>query len=666
MLGPARYPMCLPWKNNVYARYFGVIELMCGFTGVLSRVDWASNAEQLLMAMGSSISHRGPNDKGVWFDKEAGIGFAHTRLSIVDLSPAGHQPMVSASGQYVIAFNGEIYNHLALRQELECQNWRGHSDTETLLAGFDAWGVENTLKRSVGMFAFALWDKKSHTLILGRDRAGEKPLYYGWHGNFFLFGSELKALKTHPAFKSELNGDAIAIYLSRSYIPAPLSIYKNIEKLMPGSLLHISLDKPEPVLKSYWLAVDKAMDAAATPFKGDTIELVDELERITRDAVTQQMIADVPLGAFLSGGIDSSTVVALMQTQSSIPVRTFSIGFHEKKYNEAPYAKEVATHLGTNHTELYIDNEDALAVIPKLSTLYDEPFADSSQIPTYLISHLAKQKVTVALTGDGGDELFCGYNRYQMASRLWGKIHKIPMPIRKSLSTVIEGVNMSTWDRMAAVIPFAPNIAAIGSKLHKGAKVLTSSDVNQLYSNFINQHQYPEALLRIESKQYNSYLDPKTSSLHDIERMMFSDFTTYLPDDILVKVDRAAMGVSLETRVPFLDHRVVEFAWSLPINKKFHEGKTKWPLRQLLYRHVPEKLIERPKMGFGIPLGEWLRGPLKMWAQELLDENRLVREGIFNPDPVRAMWTQHLQGRGNFAYVLWNILMFQAWLEIQG
>lgn len=638
---------------------------MCGFTGVLSQIDWSNQAEQLLDAMGAAIGHRGPNDKGAWFDKDAGIGFAHTRLAVVDLSPAGHQPMHASSGRYVIAFNGEIYNHLQLRKELQGQNWRGHSDTETLLAGFDAWGIEATIERSVGMFAFAVWDKHRQQLILGRDRAGEKPLYYGWHGESFLFGSELKALKKHPNFNNTLNSDAIAAFLSRSYIPTPLSIYKHINKLIPGSLLYVSRAKPDPVIKQYWSALDKAMAGVRAPFMGDEEEAVDELERLAKDAIAQQMIADVPLGAFLSGGIDSSTVVALMQAQSSIPIRTFSIGFHEKKYNEAEYAKAVANHLGTEHNELYITQQDALAVIPKLPTLYDEPFADSSQIPTFLIANMAKQQVTVALTGDGADELFCGYNRYQMTNQYWGRMQKIPMPLRMGLSKMITKVNANTWDKAALALPFISKNIQLGAKLHKGAKVLTSTDVKQLYHRIIAQHQDPASLLAIDTINPEVFNDKAIDSMHDIERMMFCDFISYLPDDILVKVDRAAMGVSLETRVPFLDHRLVEFAWTLPLGKKLKNGQTKWPLRKLLNRHVPSHLIDRPKMGFGIPLQTWLQGPLKAWAGDLLDNNRLLQEGIFNPQQVNFMWKQCQENKGNFSAVLWNILMFQAWWEME-
>lgn len=641
---------------------------MCGFSGVLSRVDWSSMAEQLLTAMSQSIAHRGPDDHGIWFEPQAGIGLAHTRLAIVDLSPAGHQPMQSANGRYVIAFNGEIYNHLALRAELEINDWRGHSDTETLLAGFSAWGIEPTIARSVGMFAFAVWDKQLQTLTLGRDRAGEKPLYYGWQDEVFLFGSELKALKVHPGFKKELNHEALALFLRHNYIPAPHSIYQNIHKLAPGTLVQLSLNSPQPIITKYWSAAQQAVAGSHAAFNGDAVELVDELEGLAKAAIAQQMMADVPLGAFLSGGVDSSTVVALMQAQSSQPVRTFSIGFHEEKYNEATYAKAVAEHLGTQHTELYISTAEALSVIPNLSTLYDEPFSDSSQIPTFLVSQLAKQEVSVALSGDAGDELFCGYNRYTMTSKLWGKINKVPLPLRKGTARLMKHIAPPHWDKFASLLPVLKQYTQFGSKVHKGAYVLASASVNEAYRRLISHHDAPYSLLMTNGQEPGIFMDEHAAELMQLDavnRMMAMDFMSYLPDDILVKVDRAAMGVSLETRVPFLDHRLVEFAWTIPLAMKLRDGQSKWPLRQLLYRYVPRQLIERPKMGFAIPLHDWLRGPLQPWAEVLLNEQRLQQEGIFNPQAVRRMWLAHGQGKGNFSALLWNILMFQAWWEVQ-
>jgi asparagine synthase (glutamine-hydrolysing) len=623
--------------------------------------------------MAAAIINRGPDDGGVWSDVEACIALAHRRLSIVDLSPAGHQPMASVSGHYVIVFNGEIYNHLDMRAELEKSGasfqWRGHSDTETLLACIDVWGLEATLKKSIGMFAIALWDMQNRVLTLARDRMGEKPLYFGWQGSgehrIFLFGSELKALKQHPSFLAPIDRDALCLLLRHNYISAPYSIYQGISKLEPGCLLTVSLEKPEPKKWKYWDTLEVARAGTKNQFAGSENEAVDALEKLAKDAVRQQMMADVPLGAFLSGGIDSSTVVALMQAQSSRPVKTFTIGFNEEGYNEAQHAKVVAQHLGTEHTELYVTSQQAMDVIPRLPSLYCEPFADSSQIPTFLVSQLARQHVTVSLSGDAGDELFCGYNRYQMTNDLWRKISRVPSPLRVLTAKGITSVAPKKWDRIARFIPGASRYAAVGDKLHKGAGVLACPAVDELYLGMVS-HLPDPATWVIGGKEPLTRLTGEHAALNGldpVERMMALDAVSYLPDDILVKVDRAAMGVSLESRVPFLDHRVVEFAWSLPLEYKLRDGQTKWPLRQVLYRYVPRELIDRPKMGFGIPLHDWLRGPLREWAEELLGEERLRREGFFHPEPIRQKWTEHLSGQRNWAALLWNVLMFQAWLE---
>jgi len=654
---------------------------MCGFSGFVTskRLD---SAESVLVRMAEAIAHRGPDDSGVWRDELAGVGFAHRRLSIVDLSPAGHQPMFSTSGRYVIVFNGEIYNHLALRSELEdmdCRaslamtetraGWRGHSDTETLLAGFDTWGVEATVKQCAGMFAFSVWDKQTRTLTLGRDRMGEKPLYYGWQGGgnerVFLFGSELKALKAHPAFAADIDRGALCLLLRHNYIPAPYSIYQGIAKLEPGCLLSVSLAQPDPKIWKYWDTVQVARAGLASPFTGTADEAVDALEVLAKDAVRQQMMADVPLGAFLSGGIDSSTVVALMQTQSSRPVKTFTIGFNEEGYNEAVHAKAVAQQLGTEHTELYVTPAQAMEVIPRMPSLYCEPFSDSSQIPTFLVSQLAKQHVTVSLSGDAGDELFCGYNRYQITVKLWHKLALVPAPLRALVAIGITALSPTAWDSLASIIPGGRRYAALGDKLHKGAGVLASATVDELYLGMVSHLRNPAEWVigGQEPPTYLTGLRPELGGLSAVERMMALDAISYLPDDILVKVDRAGMGVSLESRVPFLDHRVVEFAWSLPLKYKLREGQTKWALRQVLYRYVPRELIDRPKMGFGVPVDDWLRGPLREWAEELLDEARLAREGYFHPAPIRQMWAEHLSGQRNWMAQLWNVLMFQAWLE---
>lgn len=650
---------------------------MCGFVGALQHSErygfgWIDQAAQ-------SISHRGPDDSGIWVDSSCGIGLAHRRLAIVDLSPAGHQPMPSICGRYVIAFNGEIYNHLKLRRELERDGvapmWRGHSDTETLLAGFASWGVRATLLRCAGMFAFALWDKTTQLLTLGRDRMGEKPLYYGWQGAArnasFLFGSELSALRCHPAFQAAINRDALALYMRHNCIGGAHSIYSGIHKLEPGRLLTVSREAPEPLIQAWWSGVETALHGVAHQFGGSPDEAVVALEDLLSDAIGQQMMADVPLGAFLSGGIDSSTVVALMQAQSLRPVKTFSIGFNEQGYNEAVHAKAVAKHLGTDHTELYVTPEQALAVIPKIPSLYSEPFADSSQIPTLLVSQLARKDVAVSLSGDAGDELFGGYNRYQMTATAWNKLKKCPRGIRKMLSEAILGLSPQGWNSVADKFSLGNRWADVGYKLHKGAGVFSAASAYELYLGLVSQWADPEGVVlgAHEPATLLTGNKPVLKGLNDVEQMMALDMLTYLPDDILTKVDRAAMGVSLETRVPFLDHRVVEFAWSMPLEYKLRrEGRgytTKWALRQVLYRYVPKELIERPKMGFGIPIDSWLRGPLRDWAEALLNESRLKREGYLNPGPIRQRWDEHLSGRRNWQHSLWCVLMFQAWLETQ-
>lgn len=645
---------------------------MCGITGLISNQMVSSDH---LSNMANAMPHRGPDDSGIWHNNDAGIGLAHRRLAIVDLSAAGHQPMHSTSERYVIAFNGEVYNHNKLRAELEKTNiaphWCGHSDTETLLAAFEAWGIEATLQRCIGMFAIALWDKATQTLTLARDRLGEKPLYYGWQGDTFLFGSELKALKAHPAFQADINRDALCLYMRHNYIPAPYSIYQGIHKLLPGTWLQVSHAQREPRINTYWSGVDVSRQGKANPFTGSAEEAVNALENLLKDAIGQQMMADVPLGAFLSGGIDSSTVVALMQAQSTQPIKTFSIGFHEELYNEAAHAKAVAQHLGTDHTELYVTPDDCMQVIPRLPTLYDEPFADSSQIPTFLVSQLARQHVTVSLSGDAGDELFAGYNRYQLTADTWAKLSRIPRPIRQWAAKAITSVSPASWNRIAStlksVIPAFGQWANMGDKLHKGAGVMASHSAADLYLGMVSGWQHPTDVI-IGGTEPPTFLTgylPDLSHLSTVERMMVLDLLTYLPDDILCKVDRAAMGVSLESRVPFLDHRVVEFAWSVPLEYKLRDNQTKWVLRQVLYRHVPKELIERPKMGFGVPIDSWLRGSLRDWAEDLLDESRLRQDGYFNPAPIRQKWKEHLSEQRNWQHHLWDVLIFNQWLDAQ-
>ena len=633
----------------------------------------AGTLRQRAAAMATSLKHRGPDDEGGYEEAHNGVALAHRRLAILDLSPAGHQPMASACGRYVIAFNGEIYNHMELRQELEqlgrAAAWRGHADTETLLAAVSAWGIEAALRKCVGMFALALWDRELRILTLARDRLGEKPLYYGWVQGVFLFASELKALRAYPGFGAQIDRGALALYLRHNCIPAPHTIYQGIRKLPPGTLLTIATGDEDAKPMPYWSLGEAAERGQDDLFPGDEVEAADELERLLGGAVAGQMVADVPLGAFLSGGIDSTTVVAMMQARSRQPVRTFTIGFHEGAYNEATEAKLVAAHLGTQHTELYVSPAEAMALIPRLPSLYDEPFADSSQIPTFLVSQLARQQVTVSLSGDGGDELFGGYNRHYWAAHLWRRLGHLPRPLRGVLAAAMQALPPTAWDTMfAALGRFLPRSLRQrnpGDKLHKLAEVVAARDPEDIYLNLVSHWKSPLEVVRADAEPATLLTDPAARvRLEGFEnRMMYLDSVTYLPDDILTKVDRAAMGVSLETRVPMLDHRVVEFAWRLPLAMKIRRGQGKWLLRQVLYRHVPPELVERPKAGFGLPVGDWLRGPLRDWAESLLNEHRLGQEGFFHPAPIRALWAEHLSGRRNGSYHLWDVLMFQAWLE---
>jgi asparagine synthase (glutamine-hydrolysing) len=629
---------------------------MCGLSGCLdiSLQRGASELELIATQMSDTLAHRGPDDRGVWVDAEAGVALGHCRLSIIDLSPEGHQPMVSASGRYVIVFNGEVYNFKALRQALEASGafFRGHSDTEVMLEAFSQWGVEKAVRRLNGMFAFALWDRKERRLHLVRDRLGEKPLYYGWMGSAFLFGSELKSLCAHPTFRGEIDRNAVALYLRHNYIPAPYSIYKEIYKLPAGMMLTLNLSEgrslPRPA--PYWSFREVAEAGMAHPFEGSVEEATDALEALLKDAVKLRMEADVPLGAFLSGGIDSSVVVALMQAQSKQAVKTFTIGFSEKGYNEADYAKAVAEYLETDHTELYVTPEEAMAIIPSLPALYDEPFADSSQIPTFLVSKLARQHVTVSLSGDGGDELFGGYRRYFIVQRLWNQIGSIPGGIRNIIARGARGV--SHW------MPCAHQAERL-------AEILEVESAEAMYRAAISHTNKPTDVV-FDAVEPSTVFDESgvwIETPHLIEQMMYLDTLTYLPEDILTKVDRASMGVGLEARVPLLDHRVVEFAWRLPLSMKIQHGRGKDPLFRILRKYVPSRLFERSKMGFGIPLAEWLRGPLREWGEALLNDEQLQRDCFFYPEKVRRVWKEHLSGKWNRQYFLWNLLMFQSWLR---
>jgi asparagine synthase (glutamine-hydrolysing) len=643
---------------------------VCGIAGFLTH-DRILPAQLSAIgeAMARAIAHRGPDDAGVWIDGDAGVVLGHRRLSVLDLSPAGHQPMISASRRFVVVFNGEIYNHRRLRAELGDHPWRGQSDTETLLACVERWGLLATLKKSTGMFALVLWDRQNRELTLARDRMGEKPLYCGWQGATFMFASELKALRAHPKFQGEIEQAALPLYLRHLAVPAPYSIYRGIHKVVPGTAITISSRSgpgsiPEPA--AYWSLQETVVAGHARPFSGDDHEALSELEERLAEAVSLQRVADVPLGAFLSGGVDSSAVVAMMQVQSSRPVRTFTIGFHESAYNEAPYAKAVARHLGTDHNELYVTPKESMDVISRLPELYDEPFADSSQIPTYLVAQLARQHVTVSLSGDGGDELFGGYGRYFSATRLMRKIRSLPAGGRKIIARGIQWLSPellgSLLDRILLLRHGSRQSSA--DRLHALAEVLECRHAERIYGLMISHWRDPLKTCKGE-KGFPSIYDTRERWFHiDAfeECMMYADALSYLPDDILVKVDRAAMAVSLETRIPMLDHRIVEFAWHLPLHFKMRNGKGKWLLRQLLYKYVPEKLVNRGKKGFGVPIDHWLRGPLREWAEELLAEDRLEREGFFYPKPIRRRWEQHVSGQCNWRDSLWAILMFQAWL----
>jgi len=646
---------------------------MCGIVGFLDTRQSKGHDDLFVTVrrMATSLRHRGPEDEGVWVDQACGIALGHRRLSIIDLSPAGHQPMHSSCRRYVITFNGEIYNFKALRQELEAlgQSFRGHSDTEVMLAAIAHWGVEAALKKFNGMFAFALWDRQEKTLYLSRDRAGEKPLYYGWAGNTLLFCSELKALHQHPDFRGEIDRGALAVYLRHNYIPAPHSIYKSIYKLPPGTLLTIRGFGSDASPKPFWSAKRAAEDGLSNPFVGSEGEAVDQLNSLLNDAVSIRMEADVPLGAFLSGGIDSSLVVAIMQANSCRPVKTFTIGFENSEFNEAESAKAVAKHLGTDHTELYVTPEEAMAVIPRLPSLYDEPFADSSQIPTFLVSQLARRNVTVSLSGDGGDELFGGYNVYLWGRSVQQKIGWMPQPLKAALAKSLNPLSRFDWNAVLggrkSVLPESLRRRDLNKVFHKLAGILRVNQREAMYWVLCSYWMDPGSVVLGPQEPLTPLTDEsKRAHIKEFMHvMMYLDTVMYLPDDILVKVDRASMGVSLESRVPLLDHRVIEFAWRLPLTMKVKGNTGKRPLRQLLHKYVPKQLVDRPKQGFGVPIHEWLRGPMRSWAEELLNESRLKDESYFCEKPIRQKWIEHVSGRCNWQAQLWGVLMFQAWLE---
>jgi asparagine synthase (glutamine-hydrolysing) len=646
---------------------------VCGVSGLVEFGGRRSSEDELearARAMTGVLRHRGPDDAGIWVDEAAGVAMGHRRLAVIDLSPEGHQPMVSASGRWVISYNGEIYNFQELRAGLEREGhrFRGHSDTEVLLASIDRFGFPETLDRLNGMFAFALWDRTDRRLYLARDRLGEKPMYYGWAGSTLVYGSELKALRTHPDFAADIERASLAQYLRYSYVPAPRTIYQKCWKLQPGAWLaldvHGGVDQ-KLVPRRYW-SLEHVLSATPRPELAPE-EALDGLDVLLADAVKQRMVADVPVGAFLSGGIDSSLVVALMQAASRGSVRTFTIGFADAAYDESVYAAKVASHLGTDHTELIVTTAEAQQVVPRLPELYDEPFADSSQIPTFLVSELARGRVTVSLSGDGGDEMFAGYNRYVLSASILRRTQPMPASLRRAVSRVLRAVPPASWDRLFGrtepVLPRRLRVRNPGLKIQKLANILPVEGPDELYRALVSQWPRPDELIVGGGSDGHAELPSPPAALTDpIERMMFFDTVGYLADDILVKVDRASMGVSLESRIPLLDHRVVEYAWGLPLSLKLRNGTGKWPLRQLLDRHVPTELVERPKMGFGLPIDQWLRSDLRDWAESLLRPERLRADGYFHEGPIRQAWARHVGGKADLQHPLWTILMFQAWL----
>lgn len=641
---------------------------MCGIAGLIDANRSEMELRRAAQSMADTLIHRGPDGSGLWVDGEAKVAFGHRRLAIIDPSPLGAQPMASPSGRYQIVHNGEIYNFIELRSELEAKgfSFRGGSDTEVMLAAFEAWGVAASLERFIGMFAFAVWDKERRDLSLARDRLGIKPLFWGTQRKMFLFGSELKALTACPGWSPEIDRNALAAYMRWNYVPSPHSIYQGVRKLEPGTLLVVRAGEPARLTR-YWDMRRVARAGLAEPHDMMDAEATDRLEKLLLDSVTRHMRADVPLGVFLSGGIDSSVVAALMRARSARPVRTFSIGFHERDYDEAPHAKAVAAHLGTDHTELYVAPSDCLAVIPHLARYYDEPFADSSQVPTLLLSQMTHRHVTVALSGDGGDELFAGYTRYHWAEMIHRRFGRLPLSVRTSAASAIAAVPGRFWEVGARLLPERRRPARVASRALTFASLLSADGADAIYRRQHTHWTDPATVVPGGREVHGLPFDPTVAVEIPgfIERMQFLDSVTYLPDDILTKVDRASMAVSLEVRVPLLDHQIVEFVWGLPLSMKVRRGRDKWLLRQVLSRYVPRNLVERPKMGFSVPIGQWLRGPLRDWAEALLEERRLVRDGMFAPLPIRQAWEAYLNGTSLGHEAIWGVLMFQAWYEGQ-
>lgn len=648
---------------------------MCGITGFWTARSFSADPQDVIEKMSAAVAHRGPDGSGSYWDCDSGVALGHRRLAIVDLSIEGRQPMTSASGRFVTVFNGEIYNFERLRSVLSPLGhaFRGRSDTEVALAAFEQWGVRDAVERFVGMFAFAVWDRSERRLHLARDRFGKKPLYLYLGDRIAAFASEIKSLRRLPGFNPPVDREALTLYLRHNYVPAPRSIYERVEKLMPGTIVTLSSDADGPRVSgrdTYWNARDVRDSGRMRPTEGSEAEVLEEFDGLLRDAVAIRMIADVPLGAFLSGGVDSSLIVALMQAQSSRPVKTFCVGFSEGEYDEARFAREVARHLGTDHTETVLTPADALARVPRIASVFDEPFADSSQIPTLLVSEVARRHVTVALSGDGGDEVFCGYHRYTLGRDMWRRLRRLPPAVRKGIATAIQSVSPRVWDAVLSplrrVLPAGLRVDTPGDRLAKLSTVLALESPVAFYQRLISHWTEPASVVLGGQEPPSAAVFAEGLDLRSYtEEMMLVDALTYLPDDILVKVDRASMAVSLETRAPLLDHRVFEFAARMPLEYKLRAGESKWALREILYRYVPRELIDRPKTGFGVPIDSWLRGPLRAWAEDLLSESRLRADGYFQPEPIRSLWTEHLTGRRRWHYLLWDVLMFQAWLEEQ-
>lgn len=639
---------------------------MCGIVGFVDANSHYADPQATIQRMSQRLQLRGPDAQGIWSDPAAGVFLGHRRLAIIDVTPGGAQPMVSAGQRWVICYNGELYNATELANNLASSGvlLRGSSDTEVLLEGIALWGIDATLRRVNGMFAFAAWDREDRTLYLARDRLGIKPLYWGEQNGVFLFGSDLNAIAEHPAWRPTLDLEAVTLYMRYGYVPAPRSIWREAHKLEPGRYLRYRIGDT-PRAYCYWSMADVQTAGCRDGWQDAPEAAVDALDQLLRDAVSRQMVSDVPLGAFLSGGIDSSAVVALMQAQSDKPVQTFSIGFNEAGYNEAEHAKVVAQHLHTDHHELYIEPHHAVDVLPTVAGLYDEPFSDSSQIPTYLVSQLARERVTVALSGDGGDECFAGYRRYPIGLQLWSEVDRIPAWLRRGASSGLCLLSSEAWDRASRLLPQAMRPAALGMRVHRLAGRIRSSTATEIYASLLSMWRTPADIVINGHEPLSAALDLSLErQLPDmLDRMQYVDTLSYLPDDILTKVDRASMGVSLECRVPLLDHRVVEFAWRLPPALRRLDGEGKWPLRQVLYRYVPRELVDRPKMGFGVPIDHWLRAELKEWAWSLLSPEALRRHGVLQPEPVLAAWEMHQSGEQDLHYPLWTALMLQDWLE---